>query len=658
MDFFGAQLQAKRKTTWLVWLFGLAVIGIILTVYATVVLVLQATDGGVELWEPQLFALIAGGTLLIVVCGSMLRRFQLRAGGPAVAQMLGGRRIQPSTTDHHEKVLHNVVEEMAIASGVPIPEVYVLDGEAGINAFAAGTGPNDAVVAVTRGTLETLTRDELQGVIGHEFSHILNADMRLNMRLMATLFGITCIATAGYIVLRSAGRSSGSSKKGGAAQILVIGLALYLVGSLGRFFASIIKAAVSRQREYLADAAAVQFTRNPRGIAGALHKIGGAEAHSEVQHAQASEAAHMFFSEALSRKFSGWFSTHPPLEARIAAIEPLFARFPVDAKKPTPETAQRGKAQPARAAPAAGAIPGAQIPGLPLPGGLNPAVILALGPDAIMDSIGTVDDQRLAATQAWLTRLPEEVRRATGDPFGASALVYALLLDRNADVRARQLQLLAQNTDASTHAETLSLVRHASAIPVESRLPLLDLALPALRAMSREQHARFDKNVQALIEADQQVTVFEFVIGRVLRRHLASAFLPPHRPRATHVTLLPVLDACAVMLGALAWSGGETDAPNAFAAGADTLPRTPGSTAPTLPTRAACGVDALGKAMGQLAALAPRPKAQLMRAAATVVAHDGRTAVEEFELLRALADSIEVPVPPMGLPMPPAAAPA
>ncbi len=645
MDFFGAQHQARRKTGWLVGLFMLAVVGIILTVYVTLVLVLQAADTGIELWEPTLFALIAGGTLLIVTCGGLLRRLQLRAGGPAVAQMLGGRRVQPSTTDHHEKVLHNVVEEMAIASGVPIPQVYVMDGEQGINAFAAGNGTGDAVVAVTRGTLELLSRDELQGVVGHEFSHILNADMRLNMRLMATLFGITCIATAGYIVMRTAGRgSSGGSKKGGgAAQIFVIGLVLYLVGSLGRFFASMIKASVSRQREFLADAAAVQFTRNPRGIAGALHKIGGGAESSRVQHAQASEAAHMFFSEALSRKFSGWFATHPPIATRIAAIEPLFSRYPEEkAARPSPAAPQAptGKR-------AAGGAPG----GMVLPGGLDPRAILALQPDAIMASIGTVDDQRLAAAQAWLAKLPESIRRATGDPFGASALVYGLLLDRDAEVRARQLQLLAQNTDASTHAETLGLVPAMLAVQVDSRLPLLDLALPALRSMSREQHARFDANVRGLIAADQQVTVFEFALSRVLRRHLASAFAPPRTPRVEHVTLLPVLAECAVVLGALAWSGGEADAAEAFVAGIDTLPRAPGADAdaPRLPARDACGVTAVEKSLERLAVLAPRAKAQLMRAAATVVAHDGKTGIGEFELLRALADSIDVPVPPLAL---------
>lgn len=333
-DFFDRQDVARRNTTRLVILFVLAVLAIM----ASVDLLLAATMGylardprtGAIDWtlaaDPQLLGLAVVGTLILVGGGSLYKTAQLRGGGRIVAEQLGGRRLNPDSRVPAERQLLNVVEEMAIASGSPAPPVYLLDQEDGINAFAAGFTPADAVIGVTRGAAERLTRDELQGVIAHEFSHIFNGDMRLNIRLIGLLHGILIIGLLGYFILRMtafSGRGRRSKQGSSALPLLALGAGLMAVGFFGTFFGNLIKAAVSRQREFLADASAVQFTRQPEGLAGALKKIGGAATGSTIQSPNAPEASHMFFGRATSG-FSALFSTHPPLAARIRVIEPAW----------------------------------------------------------------------------------------------------------------------------------------------------------------------------------------------------------------------------------------------------------------------------------------------------------------------------------------------
>ncbi|MGQ9592640.1 MAG: M48 family metallopeptidase, partial [Planctomycetota bacterium] len=336
MNFFEHQERARKKTQLLVFLFALAVVGIGLGIYLTLLLVLglarpeaEWTAGApvvrsqpVSLWQPQLFFWSLGGTAAFVGLVSLFRTATLKQGGGVVARMLGGRLVSRDTRDLAEKRLLNIVDEMAIASGIPVPEVYVLDGESGINAFAAGFSTDQAAVAVTRGTLETLDRDELQGVIAHEFSHILNGDMRLNIRLIGILFGILAIAVTGRFILRStAGRSSRRGKGSGA--IVLLGLALMLIGYIGVVVGRMIQAAVSRQREFLADASAVQFTRNPHGIGGALLKIAQHLYGSALESPRAAEVSHLLFGEGSRPSFlASVFATHPPLEERVRRIDP------------------------------------------------------------------------------------------------------------------------------------------------------------------------------------------------------------------------------------------------------------------------------------------------------------------------------------------------
>ncbi len=323
VDFFTQQQQAKRNTTLLVVLFVIAVslIIAIITAASAVVMGYLNSDGNgsyqIHAGPLTLIAAMVAGAIGLVM---LVKWLQLKPGGHVVAESLGGIRIAPDSTDPLERRILNVVEEMAIAANMPVPAVYLLPEEAAINAFAAGYTSKDAVIGLTKGAVESFSREQLQAVVAHEFSHILNGDMRMNIRLIAALAGILALAKMGELLLRSA-RFSGRRNSKEVNPLPFIGLALLIVGWVGVLFGSIIKAAVSRQREYLADAAAVQFTRNPEALAGALKQIGARQHGSRLQHKNSSEAAHLFFGNAVSSWFS-MMATHPPLEKRIKRLEP------------------------------------------------------------------------------------------------------------------------------------------------------------------------------------------------------------------------------------------------------------------------------------------------------------------------------------------------
>ena len=331
MDFFARQEEARQRSRRLVILFALAVAGVVASIYFAVRLLLVPSLGtaGAGLFHPPLFTVTATITLLVIGAGSLSKSAELARGGAVIARSLGGRPVQPNSSEPRERRLLNVVEEMALAAGIPVPGVYLLEDEPGINAFAAGLTPDDAVVAVTRGALDELSRDELQGVIGHEFSHILNGDMRLNVRLTAVLFGILVIGLMGRglleVMLRSgAVRTRGKGKSGGPGVFIIVGIAMLVIGYVGYFFGRLIQAAISRQREYLADAAAVQFTRNPLGVSGALKKIGGYSLGSRLDSAAAAQIGHFFFAQSFRAGFTQLWATHPPLEERIRTIDPSW----------------------------------------------------------------------------------------------------------------------------------------------------------------------------------------------------------------------------------------------------------------------------------------------------------------------------------------------
>ena len=441
MDFFEHQDKARKNTKVLVVYLVIAVVCIIASVYLASLLIFYGANvkqqqPGVPppelvLWDPKLFLYVVLGTLGVVIIGSLYKTAVLAKGGSAVAESLGGRLLNPNTTHPDERKLRNVIEEMAIAAGVPVPKIYVLDEENGINAFAAGHTPGDAAIGVTRGCMTLLNRDELQGVIGHEFSHILNGDMRLNLRLMGIIFGILCLAVIGRVLIYSrGGRDRNPLKRPG--------LALIVIGAIGVFFGWLIQAALSRQREFLADASAVQFTRNPAGLSGALQKIGGAG--SQVESAHAGEASHMFFGNGLGKPFLGALATHPPLDERIRAIDPGWdGEFKTASVKAVETESSRGSAKPAFSRSSLPSIPG--LPGAQArdAGFATNAVVMG----AVLPNLGKPTPLHLRYAEALRNSFSDRVQSAAHEPLAATALIYAMLLSPDETLRAKQLTELA-----------------------------------------------------------------------------------------------------------------------------------------------------------------------------------------------------------------------
>jgi Zn-dependent protease with chaperone function len=639
MDFFQSQEVARKKTGLLIGYFALAVVLIILTVYLAIAAVLRVAEPagreGAELalpslWDAQLFGAVAAGTTALIAGGSLYKIAALSGGGHTVAELMGGRLLHPQTTDLDERKILNVVEEMAIAAGTPVPPVYLLENEEGINAFAAGHSPNDAVIGVTRGCVQTLSRDELQGVIGHEFSHILNGDMRLNLRLMGVLFGILLIGLAGYILMRSTSGyrvrvNERDDDRGGRNVLPLIGLVLYIIGYVGVFFANLIKAAVSRQREFLADASAVQFTRNPDGIAGALKKIGALSAGSAILEPRAAEASHMFFGNAGSAgQLFGLLETHPPLVERIRRLDPSFDGDFSKVRLDAPE------GQPPQS-----------------PGRQPRARSLSFNPAEAVARVGTIGAPQLLYAAGLLKDLAPTLSTQVQDPLGAQATVFAMLLDPAEAVLRQQLSWLDRYAHPAVVRQMRAVLADVRTLAAEARLPLVELAVPALRQMSPAQMREFLAAVKALVEADNNLTIFEYALQRLLLRHLVAYFVkrPSHPPGYT--SWEPLVEPANVVLRALARGGQSAPegATAAFAAGVKALSWPAASFKPVLEgTTDLIGLDAALRTLD----LASRPlKKQILLACAATIGADGRVTVEEGELLRAISDSLDCPMPPL-----------
>ena len=636
MDFFQAQDDARQRTRVLIALFAAAIVAIVVCIYIVVALV-----AGLGLrFEPGVFLAVVAGVALVVGGGSTYRTMQLRQGGPSVAAMLGGRAVDLATTDADERKLLNVVEEMAIASGVPVPAVFVLPEES-INAFAAGYGIHDAAVAVTYGALRHLTRDELQGVIAHEFSHILNGDMRLNIRLIGLLHGLLVLVLVGRVLLRSGSNGSSSrrgKKGGGGAQIALVGLALVILGYIGVLFGKLIKAAASRQREFLADAAAVQFTRNPEGIAGALKKIGALGSGSRIRHPRAEELSHLYFASGLKSGFAGMFATHPPLEERIRRIDPSFdgSYAGVLDQAAVERVATESAAQRRAAA-------GPRVePRTPLATMRSP---MDLG--ALIAAVGALASEHLDFARQLVEGLPAELRSAAHSKDDAPALVFALLLAAESEADAKERDAVRSFGGDELLTKVDELVPLVRAAGQRVRLPLLDMALPALRRLGRERSAALGRAVRTLILADGSIKPLEFAVYRVLARELGGARArAAANARAIH-SLAALRDECAVVLSALAYAGArdEADAHASFDHAVKSLPSGVGEL--RIRPAAEAGLDAADRALERLAHGSPGVRRRFLVAAGQAIAHDRILTPDEVELFRAVAEALDCPVPPM-----------
>ena len=630
MDFVEQQAHARRKTRRLILYFTAAVttmIGVIYLLLAAVFLGSRHTSlNNVNgLWNPELFAVVSAGTLLIIVIGSLYKIREVAEGGAALATRLGGQLLNPRTNDADERKLLNVVEEMAIAAGIPVPQVYVLQDEEAINAFAAGYSTSDAIIGVTRGCMKLLTRDELQGVIAHEFSHILNGDMRLNMRLIGWVFGILCLTIIGKLLLRTRGRKNPAP---------IVGLVLIIMGAIGVFFGRLIKSAVSRQREFLADASAVQFTRNPDGIADALKKIGGLEHGARLSTDYAEEASHLFFGNALGESIL--FSTHPPLKERIRRIDPSF-----DGKFPRVAIESEAKPPPLRPAPKAGRPPGI----LGALGGAASAVASVPAANAL-SQISAPLPEHLARAGGILAALPEAAARAAREPFDANALIFAMLLSSDDTMRTAQLRSLEAQISVVLVQATGKLFAAIAGLERDARLALAAMAMPALRRLTSAQYDVFTRGVQSLIEADRQIDLFEYALQKMVHRHLESRFRPGQKSVVQYYVLKPLVEDSVVLLSALARFGQEDEAQTqtAFRAGATRLGLDPNRVG--MLSGDECNLPQIDRALDHLGQASPRLKALVLDACAHTVASDGTLEAREAELLRAIADTLDCPVPP------------
>jgi len=643
MNFFESQDRVRKNTALLVLLFVLAVVALIIMANLLVMIVFgvidsqQLQDGGtfVRQMDWQTFVAVGAGVGIVVLAGSLYKIMELSAGGKVVAEGLGGQLIPQNTQDLNQRKLLNVVEEMAIASGTPAPPVYLLANEKGINAFAAGLSPRDAVIGVTQGTIDHLSREQLQGVIAHEFSHIFNGDMRLNIRLMGVLNGILILGIIGYYLLYSVSfsrRRRGGDR--GAAAILALGIGLVVIGYAGTFFGALIKAAVSRQREYLADASAVQFTRNPNGIAGALKRIGGLAFGSKVENPGASEVSHAFFAQGVAGFMQGLAATHPPLADRILRIDPHWdGKFDyADWPESVHEKKQAGDSQTATR----GAV--AKTAAVVAAGTAVADVMTAI------DQIGNPGQESLNSAYSLLEELPAAIKEAAREPYGARAVSYSLLLDKGQEVRARQLKQLQNHADPDVYALALALTPQMDALDIKFRLPLIDIAIPALKQLSLSQYKSFRENLTALIEMDSRVDLQEWSLQKILFNHLDGQFSRLAPTTARYSEPGKMKKETEVMLSAMAHAGARSDGnvEEAFRAAAETL----GASGLALIPKDRFSASDLDLALEKLEKLKPSAKQRLLRACVSSIFHDRKASVVEVELLRAFAGVLDCPMPP------------
>jgi Zn-dependent protease with chaperone function len=637
MDFFSAQDTARQNTGRLVIFFTMAVLSLVVMTNLLVMAVFgylgsqnQGTESSLASLDWEVFGVVSLGVIVVVGLGSLYKIMALSGGGDRIAEMMGGQLIVDGTGDPDKQKILNVVEEMAIASGSPVPPVYLLDEE-GINAFAAGYSPSDAVIGVTRGAIRKLSRDELQGVIAHEFSHILNGDMRLNIKLIGILHGILLLGLIGYFILRGSMFSRSSRKSGGGT--MALGLGLVVIGFAGTFFGNLIKAAVSRQREFLADASAVQFTRNPDGIGGALQRIGADSVGSVLENTNSAEISHALFSQGFTSFFGGLFATHPPLAERIKKIKPDWdGNFEISKSA-------------ARRRPSGGASKKGSGTGSARSAAMLAGMAATMGRNAAFAHIGSPTAAHMGYARELIAELPGVLKRAVHEPFAARAVIYCLVLDDDEYMCRRQLEHLAKVADVGVYDETARLMSLVRGLKTEFRLPLVDMALPALRQLSESQYGLFKENLNVLIEADGKLSLFEWTLQKIVYHHLDGVFGGKSGAVRKKTTLQRSRQACAVLLSLLVYANrhdGLTEE-EVFAAAGKEL----GGLEVQLLDRAKLSFSSLDGAIDELSGLKPLAKSKLVKGCAACVMADNKITPVEAELLRAIAETLDCPMPPL-----------
>ncbi len=628
MDFFQNQENAQRKTSLLVFYYILAVTFIVIGLYAATLVVINFNlepEFRLGYWNYQIFLVVAGITLSVVSLGTLYKVNQLSSGGKAVARLLGGTPVEPQTSNPKEKMLLNIVEEMSIASGVQVPHVYILRQEKGINAFAAGFSQDDAAIGVTQGSLDKFSRDELQGVIAHEFSHILYGDMRINIKLMGVLHGILIIAFIGFAVLRAtlyAPRRRSSSKGGGnILPIVIFALAMVVVGYIGVFFGNLIKSAVSRQREYLADASAVQFTRNPSGIAGALKKIAGITKGSIVENSHSQEASHLFFSSNLSGFMATLLSTHPPIKERIKRVDSSF-----DQEVKTSQTKTSSN--------------------LPVSGFAETEEKFSLNSQKVVSSVGTTQPEHISYAAQALKDIPSSLIDSSHSLPQAESIVYSLLFSKDNQIKERQMELLKDRTNPEAYKAVKNNHFEVAKLPIKYRLPLLDIAISTLKKDTLQSYQKFKDNIEALISADGKISLFEYTVKTIILSHLRPAFEKPSPPKVRYHNFKKLKTECALLLSYLAHYGvdDQNKKEKSFSQSAKKIEAI--NSSDFLPTDE-CRLKDLDQALSNLNKASFSLKRKIIDACVTCIIADGQVTNKQAELIRVIADAIDCPIPPL-----------
>ena len=655
MNFYLAQDQARKKTKWLVVLYLLALL--VLTFVSTVVLMLVLPLFGAQplpnfstgflssLFSVQnvtpflgVGAFILGGAFI----SSYIESRHLAKGGRVVAAGLGGVKISANTAQLNERKALNVVTEMAIASGMPVPDVYLLKKETGINAFAAGLNPSDAVIGLTQGAIDKLTRTQLQGVVGHEFSHILNGDMRLNLRIIMLLHGVAFISVLGRILSSNTTHRGGStrSKGKGNGGIVVVGLLLRLIGWLGILLGNIVKAAVSRQREFLADASSVQFTRNPSAIGGALKVIGAPSQFTRIQKADVSEVSHLFFAQSFISRFNFIFATHPPIEQRIKRVEPFWdGQFLKPLTVPLNEPVDESNA-------------------ILAPGMKSESLTLLMAAGMAIEHLNDSAQKSL-----------ESLINHTKEPLDAMALVIVVLMseavkgvkegryepsaiasiEKMAELNENSVEEVMNNlftrceVAGLAEAVTLQQQRLAS-VDLENRLPLIEIAMPALKEMSLPQYRHFQSCLLAVMDLDQQQTIYEQSVYQLISRYLDVHFELATPIKVRYKKAKQVSIEIQLVMSLLAYYGHDSNTPGlvkqAFKKGMHIIDLQDVSLLEGSSSHQALFQMATQK----LAACSDELKATILKGFMACVEHDGKVADIERELVLAIAATLEVPI--------------
>ncbi|MCV7401512.1 M48 family metallopeptidase [Mycobacterium fragae] len=628
MDFFERQRKVRAASRRMVFLFILAVLGITAIVNFAVIMP-TVSQGGATPQQLIVLSVVVSGAVLMMIAGvSVVRTMMLREGGGVkVAESLGAIRVPDMPTDPKLHRYRNVVEEIAIASSTPVPVLYYLPQEAGINAFAAGYTPADAAVCVTQGSLDRLNRDELQGVIAHEFSHIVNGDMRLSLRLIGVLAGITALAVIGRMMWYLGGRSRDARI---SLPLWALGLVVLAAGWIGVFFGRLIKAAVSRDREYLADASAVQYTRETSGLTGALKKIGGLEAGSRLETPKTENVSHMLFGEGL--RSSALYATHPPLIKRIQVLEPGFTPTNLEELRRRWSSRQPdGLEEDARMGFADAAVQ--QAP----PRRLSPAEYAA--------AVGNPTAASYEAGVRVRKAIPQNLADLAHNSATAVPLIYGLVFDRNQNVRQAQYRIVARYHGKQVADESWRSAAEVAQLDPRLRLPVASIAFPALRGRAEAETRLMTSVLGELINADGQIDIFEYCLGTLVFVSLNEALTSGSPWKSRRQSLASAQSAICCLIAVLAQAANRDPRSAAAAFQAGIAVAFPQTRIPFRPVQQ--GVFALEQVWPVIDGLEGNDKATLVAAVVTTVMADRVVTEEESELLRTVCGVLHCPVPPV-----------